>query len=1070
MQVGGGTRILGRVWAVAGVSVVLAVSMGIALAEPMVVETFESLEGWSTHASQNAYVELAVDEGVRGKALRVDFDIQPGGSFVIVRKQVQLKLPKNYAFKVWIRGEGPPNDLQFKLIDPTGRNVWWYRQRPCHFPAEWRQLSIRDVRVEFAWGDAPAGQPSEIGFIEFAIQAGSGGRGSLWLDELTVEARRPFRGRMPKPRVEASTSLPGAGPEHVLDTDPHTSWHSGLLTAKQWLQIDFQTPVEYGAIVIDWDPVDYAIVYRVLASGDGEHWWPLFASAHGNGGRDYIPAGEAESRWIRIEMEQSSRGQGYGIRSVAIKPYDLAASPNVFFSALASEAPPGVYPRYFVPEQVYWTAVAPPSGGRQALLGSDGAIEPLAGGYSIEPFVYRNGQLFSWRQVHTIPEMGDPVAPFPRVRWEHQEFALEVEVFPGGTEAARAFYVSYTLENRTSERAEFSLFLAVRPFQVLPPWQNLNLVGGVSAIRELAFDSRTVWVDRKPAAVAQTPGARFGAAYFEEGMVQEHLLRGALPPHVRVTDPLGYASGALGYTWNLGAGEKTAVYLACPWNADDIGALQLTTDGAAEAYREARQRARAEWQRSLQRVEFVLPEAAREIEATLRTAIAHILMLQRGSALQPGPRTYARSWIRDGVSMATALLQMGAVNEPRAFVRWFAQYQFPDGRIPCCVDWRGPDPVPEHDSNGEFLFLVAEYYRFTRDVGLVAELWPQIRAAVEWIERARGLRMTDEYRTADKRPFYGLLPESISHEGYAAKPVHSYWDDLWTLRGLEDAARMAAVLGEEDLAARWAALRDDFRSTLLASMVAVAERHKLDYLPASVELADFDPNSSAIALYPVDVLAGLPRDLVERTFDRYWAIFQGRQHGADNWDSYTPYELRNVPALVRLGRRNEALQLLEALMRDRRPASWRQWPEIVWRDPVWPRFIGDMPHAWVSALFIEAVRHLFVFERASDAALVIGAGLPVSWIENGVAVKRLPTHYGILHFRARAVEPTLWKIHIAGDLQIPPGKLVLRLPLPAGLLAVRVNGRTVSEFDGSEIRIGELPAEVELAFATAGGA
>jgi hypothetical protein len=329
--------------------------------------------------------------------------------------------------------------------------------------------------------------------------------------------------------------------------------------------------------------------------------------------------------------------------------------------------------------------------------------------------------------------------------------------------------------------------------------------------------------------------------------------------------------------------------------------------------------------------------------------------------------------------------------------------------------------------------------------------------------------MTEEYRTADKRPFYGLLPESISHEGYAAKPVHSYWDDLWTLRGLDDAARLAAVLGEDDLAARWAALRDDFRSTLIASMVAVAERHKLDYLPASVELADFDPNSSAIALYPVDILPALPRDLVERTFDRYWTIFQGREQGAQSWDSYTPYELRNVPALVRLGRRNEALELLEALMRDRRPASWRQWSEIVWRDPVWPRFIGDMPHAWVSALFIEAVRHLFVFERAADAALVIGAGLPASWIEQGVAVKRLPTHYGILHFRAHAVERALWKIQIAGDLQIPPGKLVLRLPLPAGLQAVRVNGRTISDFDGSEIRIGELPAEVELAFATEGG-
>ncbi len=786
-------RILsGWTWVQSLAPFVCLVFAGLAWAQAN-VESFESLEGWTTHVSQNAHVELALDEGVVGKSLRVDFDIQPGGSFVIVRKPVQLKLPKNYVFKLWIRGQGAPNDLQFKLVDPSGRNVWWYRQRPCHFPADWRQLAIRDARVEFAWGDAPAAQPAEIGFIEFAIAAGTGGRGSLWLDELTWEPRKAVKGRMPRPRVEASTSVPGSEAEAVLDSDPGTAWRSGVLAAKQWLQIDFQAPQEYGAIVIDWDPMDYAVVYRVLASADGEHWWSLFASEHGNGGRDYIPTGEAESRWIRIEMEQSSRGQGYAIRSLTVKPYELAASPNVFFGTLASEAPPGLYPRYFVPEQVYWTAVAPPSGGRQALLGSDGAIEPVAGGYSVEPFVYRNGSLFSWKQVQSVPLSNEAMAPIPRVAWEHEWFRLEVETFASGTDTAHAFFARYELQNRLPEQAQFSLFLAVRPFQVLPPWQNLNLVGGVSSIRELAFDSRTIWIDRKPAIVVQSPGARFGAAYFEEGMVTESLARGSLPPRVQIADPLGYASGALEYKMTLSPGQKSAVYLAFPWDAAGVGELQLATDGAEVAYRQQLERARESWQRQLGRVEFELPAGASDIEATLRSAMAHILMNQRGAALQPGPRTYARAWIRDGVTMAAALLQLGAAAEPRAFVRWFAQYQLPDGRIPCCVDWRGADPVPEHDSNGEFLFLVAEYYRFTRDVGLVAELWPQIQAAVDWIDRARAQRMTDLYRTGDKRLFYGLLPESISHEGYAAHPVHSYWDDFWALRGLEDAARLEGL-------------------------------------------------------------------------------------------------------------------------------------------------------------------------------------------------------------------------------------------------------------------------------------
>lgn len=55
-------------------------------------------------------------------------------------------------------------------------------------------------------------------------------------------------------------------------------------------------------------------------------------------------------------------------------------------------------------------------------------------------------------------------------------------------------------------------------------------------------------------------------------------------------------------------------------------------------------------------------------------------------------------------------------------------------------------------------------------------------------------RATAAYRMPDKLGCYGLMPESISHEGYSGNPVHSYWDDFWTLRGLKDAADMATIL------------------------------------------------------------------------------------------------------------------------------------------------------------------------------------------------------------------------------------------------------------------------------------
>jgi len=82
------------------------------------------------------------------------------------------------------------------------------------------------------------------------------------------------------------------------------------------------------------------------------------------------------------------------------------------------------------------------------------------------------------------------------------------------------------------------------------------------------------------------------------------------------------------------------------------------------------------------------------------------------------------------------------------------------------------------------------------------------------------------------------------------------------------------------------------------------------------------------------------------------------------------------------------------------PFSWQEathhWAEVVWSDLEAPRMIGDMPHTWVGSDYIGVIRSLFVFERESDDALVIGLGITEEWVdsETDVVVKGLPTYYG----------------------------------------------------------------------------
>ena len=284
----------------------------------------------------------------------------------------------------------------------------------------------------------------------------------------------------------------------------------------------------------------------------------------------------------------------------------------------------------------------------------------------------------------------------------------------------------------------------------------------------------------------------------------------------------------------------------------------------------------------MDRVRFRVPPSAGSLVATLKSNLAYVLVNRDGPWIQPGSRAYERSWIRDGALTSSALLRLGHSAEVRDFLLAFAEKQFADGRIPCCVDARGADPVPEHDSHGEFLFLAAEYFRFTRDAATLDALWPRIAKTVAAIDALRRQRLTPEYETPEKRAFRGLLPESISHEGYSDKPVHSYWDDAFARKGLADAVELAR---RARASGRAPAVSPRSRDAVRGGPSRLDRAHDRartisTTIPASVEKHDFDPTSTTAALSPCGLQEKLPQAELARTFDRYVREARERRDGA----------------------------------------------------------------------------------------------------------------------------------------------------------------------------------------------
>ena len=1026
-----------------------------------VLDDFRDAAGWSAVASGEAQLALSRDEGPGGGSLRLDFDFRGGGGFVVARKNIARPMPEAWALSFALRGAAPANKLELKLADPTNRNVWWWHRDAFEVPSDWQPLRIRSSEVAFAWGPAGGGSMHELGAIEIAIAAGPGGRGSLWIADLRFEDLSLAA----PPRISASSTAAGHNAANALDGDAATCWRSAPDADEAWIALDFDREYEYGGLIVDWAETA-ARSFDVQASDDGATWTTLWSAQQADGPRSYVylPGG-ACSRQLRLLLrEPAPDADVYAIRALDVRPFEFSRSLSDFFHAVAAEEPRGWHPRWLHREQSYWTPVGAAGGSFAALLNEEGLFEPGLGSFTLEPFLYEDGALVTWADAEIAVSLAQDTLPIPSSTWRHRDLVLTTTAWARSDLAESAAGVRYHVANESAIARRVRLFVALRPFQVTPPWQSFQGLGGPAAIAALGWRDGVVDVDGTARVVPQVAPAGFGAAAFEQGGVLRHLASGDVPPYQRITDAFGFASGALYWDLALAPGTAQQIEVAVPFaERPPLGPVSSETlrDARATSLEEAARN----WEHKLGQVDIRLAAPFSACVDAVRTATAHILVNRDGPAIQPGARRYTRAWIRDGATMSAALLRMGCADEVRDFLAWYAPHQRADGFVPCAVDRNGTDWLVEHDSHGQLVFTLAEYFRFTGDRAFADSLWPAAARAIAQLEALRATRLTPEFQTPALRARYGLLPESASHEGYLAQPVHAYWDDFWALRGIADAADLARALGDAAEATRFDALHDAFHTDLYASIATTIEQRALAYVPGSVEWADFDPTATSTAITTTDAADHLPAGALAWTYDEYLKGLRKRKSGEIDWNNYTAYEIRILGALVRLGRRADAHELLDFFLADRRPRAWNQWPEISWRDLRSPGHLGDVPHAWIGAEYVLAVLGLFAYERPADGALVLAHGVSDAWLDAGeIAIANLPTWWGPLSYTLRRRGDDVLELDLGRGLRPPPGGIVLRPPLPRPLRGVEIDGRPVTTFDASGVQIEATQARVVLRF------
>ena len=308
-----------------------------------------------------------------------------------------------------------------------------------------------------------------------------------------------------------------------------------------------------------------------------------------------------------------------------------------------------------------------------------------------------------------------------------------------------------------------------------------------------------------------------------------------------MSDPLGLASGALDFDLRLTPGATREVALAVPLDDHTSSCPAPTTTHVATLVEGARR----EWTRQLDRVERELPPAAAAIEQTLRIdTLGYILVNRDGPALQPGSRTYARSWIRDGAMTSTALLQMGiTASRCATSCAGTRRIRSPTARSPAASTARGADPMPEHDSNGAVPLrdrrVLPLHARRRLRARAVAERHPRRRLPGRAARAAHDAGLPRAGQERLLRPAAGIdQPRGL----LVASGALLLGRLLRAARPARTRSMLAHRRGRRRAGARATPpLRDELPRRPDASIDRTIARHGIDYLPGSVELGDFDP-------------------------------------------------------------------------------------------------------------------------------------------------------------------------------------------------------------------------------------
>ena len=773
----------------------------------------------------------------------------------------------------------------------------------------------------------------------------------------------------------------------------------------------------------------------------------------------------------------------------------------------------------------YWNMVGVKDAHQESLVGQAGEIEPVYERYAVTFFIVADGKLH-------FPQYAENGSPAPALRQQRQDnylpvvmttyqppLGIIVEQRTLSTVVGAQLHAAVLnrLVVRASGAGSQSGHVGVAILPVKPSgFVRYNTTGEplqaaqLSYLRYLPADQR-LETNTGAGLVFMSAPASFGLYGNPNGVndVNQYLSSSpfvdlaagrALNGTAESSDQLsGLCSAAFLWPFDV-SGEEFALDFWLP--VDDFRDPGDFADLTAQPAATFEQANLDFWHQKLDGagMQAALPPLVQHLWAQFRSCRADLLILADDGEIHPGPTIYDSFWIRDSSveAIACALAGDTGLAGSQLGKHHLAVFQ-------TRTDWIGPARAYgffggqheqdnfEWDANGEALWAFGKFDRIQGPSAAFGAkvYWPYVLQGARWIR--------------DNRAPDGIMLSGWSAEHLGDKNQPHYWDDLWCLAGLYEAARIAERIGAAEVAELWAAF-DTLKAATAESIRWVLTQQRNEgqwetYVPSGPggDRGLFSTIIGAVAYFhPTRLYYGAKLgddiDLAFRlTLETIWSHFvEGGFRHDKSWQAYGPYlTLQLAHAFLLLGDLDRMDQLLGWVIGNaafakvsRYDGATEQWQVTTgtWNEQhaytvadnftampfhVW--YMGDMPHGWAAAEFMLLLREILFFEAGEDdnRQLYIAPGVLPRWLSgNGghsITVTNAATTYGTVFGYTLAHDESNKKIRI--DITQPVAGVTYVYPCRFGAVTAATADGAALPVTDTDVHLSPGTAYAEISYA-----